>query len=78
MLGWVKQVFRHPQKPKWSRTSGTSRLTVRVSYRYSLEDFEILQRRADGYCGGNKSYYIDHIMSRELNRDHHKKREDEL
>jgi predicted DNA binding CopG/RHH family protein len=55
-------------------TSGTSSKTTRVSFRLLNEDIETLKRRAGKWCGGNLSEYIEHIVARELNRDHHKRK----
>ncbi|MBA7642084.1 hypothetical protein ES703_49770 [subsurface metagenome] len=67
----IKSLFR-PKKKR--RTGGVSSKTRVVGYRCSIEDSEKLQRRADAWNGGNVSEYVDHIMHRDLNRDHHKKK----
>jgi predicted DNA binding CopG/RHH family protein len=54
--------------------AGTSSKTTRVSFRLLNEDIETLKRRAGKWCGGNLSEYIEHIVARELNRDHHKRK----
>lgn len=54
--------------------AGTSSKTRRRSFRLDNEDDEKLVRRAIKWCGGNISEYLNHLVSRELNRDHHKKK----
>lgn len=54
--------------------AGTSSKTQRVSFRLTNEDHATLVRRAIKWCGGNISEYLEHLVSREFNRDHHKKK----
>lgn len=67
----IKSLFRPKKKRK---TGGTSRLTRRVSIRLTNEDYEIAHRRALYYLDGKDGPYLTHLLHRELNRNHHKKK----
>lgn len=72
MLRGIKQVFR--PKPK-QKSGGTSRITRRVSIRLTNQDYDIAMRRASCWEDGKIAPYLTHLLHRELNRDHHKKKE---
>lgn len=76
MLEKVKRIFRHQTKPRRSPTSGTSRLTQRISIRQSNENCEILDRRIEKGPWRSRAHYIETQIDFILNRDHHKKRKE--